>query len=173
MVPAIHSVSLASRDSKLSANDDGPTSGNPVSVHFCVYVFSTLSSKVYTIYNEQWKYFQNSSSFISEIDECQSSHYSGILNHFTCDSKAGYIEKSAKRVCVFRHCFHVIFLESLNCKSSCRMFIDKFRFKILTSVPVRHVNMEPVGILSMGMPGYTGMLCEKGTPIPVQGTIYN
>ena len=31
------------------------------------------------------------------------------------------------------------------------MFIDKFRFKILTSVPVRHVNMEPVGILSMGM----------------------
>lgn len=31
------------------------------------------------------------------------------------------------------------------------MFIDKFRFKILTSVPVRHVNIEPVGILSMGM----------------------
>lgn len=31
------------------------------------------------------------------------------------------------------------------------MFIDKFRFKILTSVPVRHLNTEPVGILSMGM----------------------
>ena len=31
------------------------------------------------------------------------------------------------------------------------MFIDKFCFKILTSVAVRHVYTEPVGILSMDM----------------------
>ena len=68
----------------------------------------------------------------------------------------------------------LFFLILRTVNQSYRMFIDKFCFKILTSVAVRHVYTEPVGILSMDMllrciPGYTGMLCEKGTPIPVQG----